>query len=629
MSKKLYVGILLALAFSFAASAAYAKTAFKDVGENYWAKNDISTVVEKKLILSYADGTFKPNKELTMIDMLVIVARVLGVNDPKKQSEVVADVSAYKKVLSKYSVNSKKEISLLLAQNVLSKDELDMYITSKAANASLTRYQAAIMLTKILGKEKEVKNKTFVILPFDDSSDIPFSAKAHVEYMVNEKIISGVTAKKFMPNSHITRAQMAGMLVRIIARLEPKASAEKSVTPAVSTNKTTPAIPSAKADSAVTGIISLLDASMNLIAVKSGDKVKSLTLLDTTPIKIDNLLSAFKDLERGDQITVKMSGDQVVEVNAASRAIVKTVSGPVVKIVSSPVQKIFIKQGSETISIENEYVVDEYVTVQKNGNASSLSALKTDDYATLNLLSNNKAARITAEDAEKTVSGVVENVAVSDKVVLTLKTNGASTPYEVLSSVVVSRNNTSALLKDIKPLDQVTVILRYGKVKQITASSQKRTIEGTIESIYISKDPKISIKVGDLVTEYSLARDASIAVSGITSQIYDLRIGASATFNMDGDVVVGVFADKKVETLQVEGTIKLINLNLGVITLVNDKTSKQSQIYTSQGSVKVNDIIKGTTINLSELKEGYKIIAYGKSDQGVFVTTLIVVMSQE
>ncbi|MGE5328184.1 MAG: S-layer homology domain-containing protein [Deltaproteobacteria bacterium] len=606
-SKKVIFTVMLLTMSLFLQTMVYAETTLKDI-KGSWAEKDIKEMVANKIILGYPDGTFKPDNTVTKLDTLVLASRVLGVDKKENAEEAIAAEEAYKKTLSTYDIYGKKEISFLLNRKIFSQAEMDTYIKGQNAKQNTKRYEAAIIFTKIMGKEKDVKNKTFVILPFMDSQQIPVAAKPYVEFVNDEEIMVGVSKNEFKPNDSLTRAQVAVLLLRVSKKLGTQTTS----------NSTT-------AEASFAGTIDYIDTSTMLITVKDAASSKNFTLPLTTPIKVDNTNSTINGLERGFTVTVKTKGTDIVSVDAVSRAFPKTINGIVSSISST---KIGIKDGMDEDADSESYGIDEYVQITKNGNNSSMSALNTGDFGTVYLTSANKIGKIAVEDKDKKVSGKVESLTTDDKVYLTVKVNNESKRYNVSSDVTVSRNGSAAKLKDVKVGDDVSLTIRYNKVIEIKAESQEKTVEGTIEEIVIGKNNTITIKDGTKINTYALSTDAQIRVDNAAAVIYDLRLGAKAEIKLDSNVAVQVKAQKKVEMLEVRGTIKLINLSLGVITIETDSAEK-IQIYVDSSSTKVNNVEKAEYVKLSQLEENQKIIAYGKNDRGVFVTSLIVISSEE
>ena len=102
-------------------------------------------------------------------------------------------------------------------------------ISADKLNTPITREEMAILITKVLGKEEEVKNKDFIVLPFDDTKSISTNAKPYVEYVYNESIMKGLTNNKFSPKEYVTRAQVAIILNSIISKVDIVPEIEKEV----------------------------------------------------------------------------------------------------------------------------------------------------------------------------------------------------------------------------------------------------------------------------------------------------------------------------------------------------------------------------------------------------------------
>lgn len=610
--RKTYKRIILTAALitmTLLNTVAYAETNFKDI-KGHWAEKDIKEMVASKIILGYPDGTFKPDNSVTKLDTLIMASRILGVDKAENSEEVIAAEETYKSMLSSYDIYGKKEISFLLNRGVFSKSEIDTYIKGENAKSYTKRYEAAIIFTKIMGKEKDIKNKTFVILPFMDSQQIPASAKAYVELMNDEGIMKGMTETEFGPNSSLTRAQVAVLLLRVNNKLGNQTG--QSTTGAETT---------------FTGTIDYINRPTMLIVVKDSSGSKNFTLPTTTPIKVDNAVSTINGLERGFSVTIKSNQTGVISVEAASRAFSKTISCIVTSVSTASSAKIGIKDSTDEDAVEEVYGADDYIQVTKSGSNSTIDAVRSGDFGTAYLTSADKIGKLVIEDKDKKVSGVVESLTTDDKVYLTVSVDKKTQRYEVLSDVDVSRNGSSAKLKDIKIGDEVDLTLTYNKVRKITAESEEKTVEGTIEEIVIGKSNKITIKSGKNSNTYTLSADAQIKVDNEAAAIYDLRLGAKVEIKLDSNIVVLIKAQKKAEMLEVRGAISLINLSLGVVTVETD-SAERVQIYVDS-STKVNNIEKAAYVKLSELEKGQKVIVYGKNDRGVFVTSLIVISSAE
>lgn len=202
--------------------------AFTDVSDKHWAKGAIDKMVEQGIISGYTDGTFQPSRNLSKIESLILLSKVAGVNkytDAAKSFE-----KEYEKMLENYKTAYKKQVSYLLGVGVLTEAELPNLISADKLNSPITREEMAVLVTKILGKEEEVKNKSFVILPFDDTDKISAASKPYVEYVYNQSIMKGLTANKFSPKEYVTRAQTAIILNSIVSKVNIVPEVKEEIT---------------------------------------------------------------------------------------------------------------------------------------------------------------------------------------------------------------------------------------------------------------------------------------------------------------------------------------------------------------------------------------------------------------
>ena len=81
-----------------AISVSAAKVTFSDVENDptvSWAKPYISEMAELGYIKGYEDGTFKPNNTITKTEALLLLSRMLGVNDDAYADSVELAQDAY------------------------------------------------------------------------------------------------------------------------------------------------------------------------------------------------------------------------------------------------------------------------------------------------------------------------------------------------------------------------------------------------------------------------------------------------------------------------------------------------------------------------------------------------------
>jgi len=194
--KKHFISLSVASAAVLAvASAASGAVIFKDVDEKSPYFADITLLSELTIIKGYADGTFKPQANVTRAEFATMVWRLFDMGEPTTTNHF-SDVDS-KKYYAK-AVNK-------LAENKL----IHGYGNSTfKPNQPVTREEAAKILAIALGLPLNGESN------FNDvPANSPFSKYIHA---LNEKeIISGTSETLYSPKLNITREQVAATLARV------------------------------------------------------------------------------------------------------------------------------------------------------------------------------------------------------------------------------------------------------------------------------------------------------------------------------------------------------------------------------------------------------------------------------
>ena len=217
--------------------------AFPDVSSTHWAKKEIDAMYNKGIISGYPDGTFKPSKDITKIESLILLSKIAGINEYPEEAKIYE--TTYKKDLAKYNTIYKKQVAYLLGTGVIEKADLPNLLGDDKINSPIMREEMAVLITKIMGKEEEVNKKSVFILPFADIASISSSVRPYVDFVYNEGIMNGITEVKngvtqdnFSPKTYVTRAQVAIILDKIIDKVNIVPKVENTTQNTDTTNVT-------------------------------------------------------------------------------------------------------------------------------------------------------------------------------------------------------------------------------------------------------------------------------------------------------------------------------------------------------------------------------------------------------
>ena len=69
------------------------KKTFADVSDNHWASNAIKACADAGYINGYEDGSFRPDKNISRAEFVVIINRVFGIKDKANVAKTFKDVA--------------------------------------------------------------------------------------------------------------------------------------------------------------------------------------------------------------------------------------------------------------------------------------------------------------------------------------------------------------------------------------------------------------------------------------------------------------------------------------------------------------------------------------------------------
>lgn len=583
----LFIAVILISVLAFNTSAA----TFSDIS-NHWAKDTITSMVDIGIIKGYEDNTFRPERAVSKAEALVLLSRVAGYSDESSENFIDVAVNTYSDLLDAYSTSYKKEVSYLLYNGVLEKSDLSVYISDSVASEPLKRYEAAILLTKIMGAEDEIKGNTTYTMSYADVAEIPSSAKPYVDYVSEKDLMKGMDGNKFEPMYNVTRAQMVTLLYRIIPTLNY---------------------------SYESGTLNSYTAASGIakIAHDGTDATSSVFISPSTTVILDGDDNAsISDVPLGSYIRITYSNSDVSLVEAISPDIDETVSGVYVNY-SKLTDGTIITVKDPLTNEKTNYSLDATVSVTKNGSTSSLANLYSNDAVTLKL-KNNKVFSIIAENKIQTVAGTVSKINLSPEFAITVKSGGEEFVYTTYNSVTVRRNGAASSIDEVCVGDNVTLTLQYGIISEVVAQSTISKREGSIQEIVISVTPSITVKSGNSTYEYSMLRDVEIVRDGQSCEIYDLRLGDTATLSLEGATVTKIVVESAVSGANITGTVKYVNTSYGYITL------EEGDVYIFTANAKIQDNT-GKSMTMSSVKPGVSITVFGTESAGSYEAKLIVI----
>lgn len=176
---------------------------FKDAIPS-WAREDVAQAAAKLLVTGDSATIFGGNKPITRAEIVSIVVKGLGIL-PDDSHANFKDVDAK----SQYA----KEIAAAKAAGLVKGRAGDTF----DPNALITREELAVILSNALdyvGMKNEANQS--VLNKFKDNSTVSSYAKSAVAFVVDQKILQGVSATKLDPQSNVTKAQTVVTVMRLL-----------------------------------------------------------------------------------------------------------------------------------------------------------------------------------------------------------------------------------------------------------------------------------------------------------------------------------------------------------------------------------------------------------------------------
>lgn len=565
-----------------------------------WAKASIDKMTDAGYIKGYEDGTFRPQKSISKIECLILMSRMLGYEDKKFADVATAAKDAYKTTAAKYNSTYSGELSYLLYTGVLKEDDLVDYASSANANVQLLRYQAAMLMAKLLGSDSEAKAYSVSTPSYADDASIPSAAKNYVEYVSANSIMNGMdkTADgkaQFSPMTTLTRAQMATLLARMMDKLN--------------TSYTGGTVESASS------------SSITVDGTKIG-------ISNDTVVFIDGKSAKASSISEGYTLLALVANGKAYVIDAAEPQEEITLYGVVVrKSESGDGQKITIAD-YENQDNTATYTLRDDCGVYVKGAKGSLGDIMANDFIKL-VLSGSKVKTIETADKNIEIKGTIVSTEYddNDNVYLNIKNDetGKEEQYTVSrKGASVTRDGDDAEFSDLAAGDTVTVKLVYGKVSSVTATGKTESFTGLLKEIIISSNPAITVTIDGKDYTYKISAKAKIYIADKESTIYDLRPNVTVSGKLDSEAVKSLSTSTVPlnEKGELTGTATGKNTTYKVINVKDESGNTYSVYYNNNTKFFTSN---GSTASVKNISDGTSLSITGGSKNGVFEATIIII----
>jgi hypothetical protein len=200
--------LLIALLFSMSSTPAPAAT-FPDVLGN-WSEQAVARVAALNLITGYPDGSFLPDRQVSLLESIVLLLKTCGYNPAARQTATTTGRASGALQVPW----GQPYVDLAVTKNIIPEDLLAKF----SPDAPATRGEIAVMLARLLdlpvsGSSAAGGSNSVSI---SDLNAAPAAYVPYIKAILDAGLMQGIGDGSFAPQKSITRAEMAALLARMI-----------------------------------------------------------------------------------------------------------------------------------------------------------------------------------------------------------------------------------------------------------------------------------------------------------------------------------------------------------------------------------------------------------------------------
>jgi uncharacterized lipoprotein YddW (UPF0748 family) len=226
----LVLGMILAV---LTPSVSYSQTKFIDI-QGHWAQSCIEQLVEKQIISSYEDGTFRPDAQLNRAEFANIITKAFPGKPVTRNAITFPDVPA-----NYWAANA--------IRNAYQTGFLSAYIGQNFNPLrKMTREQVLLSLVNGLKYAPSQPVEKTLKAVFDDAQEIPQNSRTAIAAATEKQLIVNYpNVREFKPNQIVTRAEVATFLCQALgtSQLIPEQYIARIGSPPSTTTTVTNQIP--------------------------------------------------------------------------------------------------------------------------------------------------------------------------------------------------------------------------------------------------------------------------------------------------------------------------------------------------------------------------------------------------
>ncbi len=600
----------------------------------------------------------------------------------KIYSERKSFIDQYAKAFKRWNPAADKEIAFLLEKGVLKNEDLNQFVIKntdgKEQIRALSREEFAVFLVRIMGKSNEAAQYK-ITEKFSDDSLINSAKRQSIYYLKSLGIVSGNTDGKFRPNGAVTRADFCVLLNNTLKHMGKTVSADSTLNTDMSSSSNVVV----NNIETVSGSLDKYFPSLNVIQINIGSTQKLYKVTSSAEIKIDGFNGSLSDLKEGMNITALLNNSEVVQLSAESAGssvipntenfsdgdqsdqdnqnnqipndqvnqseqsnqgvqndssvITASISDDDLTMIVGSVEAVngnnitfsyrMVNSRDEVNTQSKTYTLADNAKITRNSVSVSVDEISVDDIATAKIL-GSKIYSLELEGGSLILNDAVlvkkyYNKSKSMPALIVEEDDGKSYELFVTDDSEISRNiEDETDWNDLRIGDKVSLKTNLNKIESLSASGEKRSLEGFVTEVRISSD-------GSYIGLSEDENDDSsklYTVDENTIDLYSVKVGDKVKMYLESDEAVTVNVKKSSSQKNATGYISSVKSSY--IYIETTENGEREKVEYDDDTVFLSSI-SGKKIKSSELDDDMKVYVVFEDSSSKLAKTITVLNNGE
>lgn len=490
-----------------AASAALA--AFPDVS-GHWSRAAVQKMALKGVLSGYDDGTFRPDRPVSRLEITIALVRVLGLEATARSA---ADSSYAGTPYAWLPAWARGYAAVAVARGIID----EKLVRGGTLQQDARRHELAEMAVRALDLTERAQSRQGALPEFLDALEIPFEARGFVSVAVERKLMQGDSGL-FRPLAGVTRAELAVILDRVDRRISNAIDEQEvlgEIAAVEAADSSAPAVAGKLTITKASGGSTTLDVPAGAVVYRGGQEASA---------------SALKPFD--EVVVLKNPAGDVVFV-AADPPPFETYRGKVVRVIPAT-SDADASLRLEVDGQERAYAVADDARVRRDGSTVRLSELLPGDDARIQL-DGGKVIRVEAVTVTRRVSGTLSSLTLSATPSIAVTTDdGKEETFAIAERTVIRRDGATLALTDLGLGHYLTVSASGNLATRIEVESRDafQELAGVIVSIdYENRRLVIALTQRPVASDADPTRSVRVSSAAIVvrhaelAEFRDLRVG--------------------------------------------------------------------------------------------------------